>query len=100
MVQLLIRPGVIDFIDGVARERDMNISLEEIKICENSVLIGMMLKDSPIRKDLNIIIVAINKKSGSFIYNPKPDTKFEEGDKLIAIGEKESLSKLNKICLH
>ncbi len=100
MVQLLIRPGVIDFIDGVARKRDVNISLEEINISENSGLIDKELKGSPIRKDLNIIIVAVNKKNGSFIYNPRSDTKFEAGDKLIAIGEKENLSKLNEICLH
>ena len=100
MVQLLIRPGVIDFIDGVARRRDMNISLEEIKIGKDSKLVQIELKNSPIRKDLNIIVVAINRNNGSLIYNPRSDTKFEAGDKLIAIGEKENLSKLNDICLH
>lgn len=99
MVQLLIRPGVIDFIDGVARRRDLNISLEEINLSENCSLVGTELKDSPIRKDLNIIIVAIHRKSGSLFYNPKSDTKFEVGDKLIAIGEKDNLAKLNEICL-
>lgn len=55
MVQLLLRPGVMDFIDGVARNRDVAISLEEITVSPNSHLVNQTLIDSPIRKELNII---------------------------------------------
>ena len=99
MVQLLLRPGVMDFIDGVARNKNVEISLEEISLKSDSPLIGKSLIDSPIRKDLNIIIVAISRKDGHFIYNPKSDTKFEVDDKLIAIGEQSNLSKLTELCI-
>lgn len=98
MVQLLLRPGVIDFIDGVARDRHLNISLEEIMVKTNSSLKGKTLIDSPIRKELDVIIVAIWQNSGEFIYNPKSTTVINAGDKLIAIGERNRLFQLTDLC--
>ena len=98
MVQLLLRPSVIDFIEGVARNKGVDISLEEIPLGEHSALIGKTLVDSPVRRELNIIIVAISRKDGKFIYNPTSTTEFMEGDKLIAIGEKQALAKLDMYC--
>ena len=56
----------------------------------------MTLANSPVRKELNIIIVAISRKDGKFIYNPTFTTEFMEGDKLIAIGDEMALAKLDK----
>jgi len=98
MVHLLLRPGVMDFIDGVARNRDIAISLEEVTIPENSKLSGKTLADSPLRKEWNIIVIAVSKANGKFIYNPNAATTIEVGDKLIAIGEAESLKKLDSLC--
>ncbi len=98
MVNLLLKPGVIDFIDGVAKSRDVEISLEEVNISKNSRLVNKTLKDSPLRKDWNIIIVAIIKNTGKLIYNPSANTVIEENDKLIAIGPSESLAKLTESC--
>ncbi|GBD89464.1 voltage-gated potassium channel Kch [bacterium BMS3Abin04] len=99
MVHLLLRPGVMDFIDGVARNRDVAISLEEVTIPENSKLAGKTLADSPLRKEWNIIVIAVSKANGKFMYNPSAATTIEVGDKLIAIGEAESLKKLDSLCL-
>lgn len=98
MVQLLLRPGVMDFIDVVARKRGREINLEEITVKEKSNLVGQSLMESPIRKDLNIIIVAVNRGE-EFIYNPVSSTRLEEGDRLIAIGESDNLEKLINICV-
>ncbi len=98
MVQLLLRPGVIDFIDSVARNKDVDISLEELTISNSSSLIGLSLAESPVKKEFNIMIVAIIRKDGSFIYNPQSSIRLEDGDKLIAIGESDNLHKLTEKC--
>jgi voltage-gated potassium channel len=98
MVQLLLRPGVTDFIEGIARKRDVDISLEQIVVEKDSKLVGLTLAESPIRRELNIIIIAIDKTGGSFVYNPQSSTKIEVNDKLIAIGQIENLNKLNGLC--
>lgn len=93
MVQLLLRPGVTEFIDVVARKRGREFDLEEVTINSASKLIGKSLAESPLRKDLNIIIVAVNRGT-EFIFNPKSETVISNNDVLIAIGEIESLKKL------
>jgi voltage-gated potassium channel len=98
MAELLLRPGVIEFIDVVARERNVDLSMEELAVNERSSLIGKTLAELPIRKDLNIIIVSINKLKGGFIYNPKSSTVIEQNDKLIALGDKVNLAELSKLC--
>jgi len=99
MLYLLLKPGVIEFIDGIARSENLKISLEEITINENSILVGKKLSESPVREELNIIVVSIHRKDGSFIYNPRGHTELQAGDKLIAIGEKTNLIKLEKYCV-
>ena len=98
MVQLLLRPGVTDFIEGIARKKEVDISLEQIVVCKGSNLVGLTLAESPIRSELDIIIIAIDKSGGNFVYNPKSSAKIEVDDKLIAIGQVENLNKLNKSC--
>ena len=56
------------------------------------------LAELPLRTELNIIIVAIqNEEKGIFVYNPKSDTVVDEGNKLIAIGERDNLTKLSTL---
>ena len=99
MAELLLRPGVIEFIDSIAREKNVDLNIEEVIVHPDSLLVNKTLTELPIRKEMNIIIVSIYKSSGKFIYNPLSSAKIEAGDKLIAIGESSSLEKLNKMCL-
>lgn len=98
MVHLLIRPGVADFIDIVANKKGTDLSLEEIVVRSVSPLVGKNLADSSIRRDMNVIIIAIYRSSGDFIYNPVSSTRIEALDRLIAIGQQEGLIKLNALC--
>ena len=97
IVHLLLKPGVTDFIEGVARKKGTDINLEEILINNNGVLVNKTLAESPLRKDLNVMVIAIYKASGKFIYNPRSTEKIELGDKLIVIAETVNLEKLNKM---
>jgi len=98
MAQLLIRPGVVEFMDMVGHGSGRDIAMEEITVLSNSPLVGKTLRDSPIRQDLNIIIVALHRAGGEFIYNPASTVPIEDQDKLIAVGQTESLHKLAALC--
>jgi len=99
MAEILLRPGVMDFIDVVAGNKKMDIQIEEIMVKEGSLMHKKTLAELPaLRNELNVIIVAIqNEEKGIFIYNPKSDTIVDEGNKLIAIGEPSSLGKLKEL---
>jgi voltage-gated potassium channel len=98
MAELLLRPSVIEFIDIVARNKTVDLHLEEVLVGPSSPLVHKSLAESPIRQEMNIIIVAINKPDGTFIFNPKSTSALTTGDRLIALGEKKSLIQLSRIC--
>lgn len=99
MANLLLRPGVVEFIDVVALGKNIDLTLEEVIVSPHSTLIGKTLAESPLRKEMNIMIVAIFRKDGKFAYNPKSSETIQAGDRLIAIGEASNLPRLNQLCL-
>jgi len=98
MAEILLRPGVLDFIDVVAGNKQVDLQIEEITVRKGSAMNKKTLAELPLRTELNIIIVAIqNEEKGIFVYNPKSDTVVDEGNKLIAIGERDNLTKLSTL---
>jgi voltage-gated potassium channel len=57
-------------------------------------LADVPLVDSGIRKELDLIIVAIKKADGTMLFNPASHTTIQIGDTLIALGKRSSLIKL------
>lgn len=97
MSQVLLRPGVVDFIDIIARERRFDLRIEEVQVEVGSSLVGQTLAESPIRNKLNIIIVAIFPTDSKVIYNPKSSTAIQADSRLIVIGEEKSINELIKM---
>lgn len=98
MAEILLRPGVLDFIEVVAGKKTVDLRMEEITVKQDSKMHKKTLAELPLRTELNVIVVAIqNEEKGLFIYNPKSDTVVDKGNKLIAIGERYSLDKLREL---
>ena len=97
MAHTILRPAVADFIEFTTHERKMGLELEELKVGPASKIKGVTLIDSGIRKDMDVIIVAIKKIDGNMQFNPSPNTVIEEGDILIALGKRDDLNRLSKI---
>jgi len=96
MAQTILRPNVTTFID-LAMKEDVDLSMEEIMVAPTSPLVGLALKDSGIRQQLNIIVVSIKQASGEMLFNPSPGTKISAGDTLIALGIRQSLEALERL---
>jgi voltage-gated potassium channel len=56
-----------------------------------------MLKDSGIRQQFNLIIIAVKKPDGDMLFNPSFETVINSGDTVIAMGKTENLLELEKI---
>ena len=52
------------------------------------------LKESQLRQEFGIIIVAIKKSEGSMVFNPPSDARIEAGDILITLGHRQQLDQL------
>ncbi len=97
VAQAVLRPTVVDFIELATRTEHIELQMEETRIAEHSSLAGSNLRDSRLRADLKVIIVAIKKAAGTMLFNPDPDTTIEGGDILVAIGHKEQLQLLETL---
>ena len=56
--------------------------------------IGKKLKDTNIRSELDLVIVAIRRKIGEMIFHPSGEMEILQGDLLIVIGRAESIQNL------
>jgi voltage-gated potassium channel len=97
MANTLLRPTVIDFIELAMHNRSLDLQMEELTVGERSEIKDLTLMESGIRKDFDLIVVAIKKKTGEMIFNPSSQAKIQVGDILVALGDRENLSRLEKI---
>ncbi len=97
MAQALLRPSVTEFIDFATHDPNTGMGMEEIPVRPSSKLSDVALVDSGIRKNLDLIIVAIKKADGKMLFNPASHTTIQIGDTLIALGQRSSLIKLEQL---
>lgn len=94
LVSAILKPAVTRFIELSSVEREMDVRLDEILVAEGARLEHRALKDTPIRSELGIIIIGIQKKNGKMVFNPPSDHVIEGGDILITIGDPSQTEKL------
>ncbi|MBW1677304.1 MAG: potassium channel protein, partial [Deltaproteobacteria bacterium] len=97
MAQTILRPTVTDFLELTLMDTTRDIQMEEMPVYPSSKLIDVALQDSGIRKELDLIIVAVKKAPGDMLFNPSSQTRLEAGDTVIAIGEKQNLERLETL---
>jgi voltage-gated potassium channel len=96
MAQQLVRPTVIDFIDLAVHGGELGLRLEEMRVHESSSLAGKTLMDSGIRKDHDLIVVAIKRNPGEMMFNPNPGTLINVFDTLIVLGSQDNIKALER----
>jgi len=96
MAQKIIRPNVTSFLNLALTHQRKDIQMEEIPVSASSALANVILKDSGIRQEYNLIIIAIKKADDTMLFNPSFDTKIKAGYTLIAVGEDKNLQRLEK----
>lgn len=97
MASELIRPEVNEFLDQMLRDKSKNLRIEEVQVPPRSAFIGQTLKDTPIRRETRLLVVAVRDANRDFVYNPDPDHVIEEAMTLIVMGEADSVVKLRRI---
>lgn len=99
MARLMTQPHVQRFIDlalsSLGNELDLHI--EEVSVGQKSRLAGLRLRDTHLRKQLGILVLAIRRKTGTLEFNPSADDQIEAGDYLIAMGEAQALKDLESL---
>ena len=97
MLNAVLRPNIVEFVDLVVERKHLELQLEEITVEDDSRFKGKPLRESGIRRELGLIVVAIKKAGGDMIFNPSSETLIKKGDCLIVLGEKRQLGRLGKL---
>jgi voltage-gated potassium channel len=96
MAMALTKPEVDDFLSSITANK-LELAFEQLEVASGSGLAGQKLSETPIRSELDIVIVSIRRSDGTILFNPGGDAIIEIGDLLIAIGRAESLMKLGTL---
>ena len=81
----------MDFLQVAMDHKKIDVDLEEVRVAENSAYSGKKLAETDIRKELNLIIIAVKKRDGKMVFNPGLNTVIHDQDTLIAMGKRKDL---------
>ncbi|PNR95353.1 potassium transporter TrkA [Petrotoga sp. 9PWA.NaAc.5.4] len=97
LAYMATRPNIVSFLETIIHTPEKDLQLEEVKIPENSWIASKTLKEIALPDKVDLIVIAVRKKDDKSIFNPKANTKIEEGDVIIVLGEDSKIKKLKEI---
>ncbi len=99
MASMILRPRVLSFLDVMTTptQEEVSLRLEELLVHKNRTLVNNSLKKAKIPQKTGLLVVAIKKKKGGFLYNPSSSTIIEAEDTLIVLGKDEQIQRLREI---
>jgi voltage-gated potassium channel len=97
LAQALLRPHVVQFLDFTMRDIGMDVSIEQVRISENSEVVSKTIKEMQLSRNLGVIVMAIRTSDGKMLFNPPADTAVGGGDYLIVMGQMENLRALENL---
>jgi len=93
MASEMLRPTVVDFLDGMLRSNQGHLRIHEIKIFEPSGLVGRTIRDSEFMEKYNLLVMALKNGAGEIEFNPSPSSILADGHTLIVMGDMENIAK-------
>ncbi|MBN1220676.1 MAG: potassium channel protein [Anaerolineae bacterium] len=90
VAQLLTRPNVMSFLDGILEFGDQQMRLEEFIIGEKSPLAGLTLREAR----LKVAVLAVTHPEQTLLTHPNADTKLLPGAAMIVMGVEQELNQL------
>lgn len=97
MAQAVIRPAVMDFLELATQSEHLDLQMEELTVEQGSRFDGRTPCDCGLDEDRGLVLIAVKRTSGHLEFNPGSKVLLAEGDKLIVLGQPESLKRLEAI---
>ncbi len=97
MARQLLHPSVTAFMDMISQWGDESLGLEEVQLLPASPLVGVELRNAPLRSELNVIVVGVRGKNAVMHFNPPSEYAPAAGDVLVVLGHRENLRQLERM---
>ena len=89
MAAEMIRPHATDFMESMLRDREHPLRVEEVGVPEGSPFLGRRIDELELANMGNLLLLAIRREAGEWIYNPSPTLVLEKDMRLIVLATPE-----------
>ncbi|HEX6974292.1 MAG TPA: potassium channel protein [Vicinamibacterales bacterium] len=91
LAQTALRPAVVDFVQLATSSDNLELNMEQVRIAEHGELAGKSIVQANLRQRFGVIVVGIQRASGTMEFNPEPESTMLAGDHLVVLGKAASL---------
>ncbi len=91
LAHLLVKPAVVDFLDGSVSPGGDALELQEVALHGSGPLVGKTLADTGLRRRFGVAVVAV-KRGAELLPNPEATFTFAAGDVLVVLGRPEQVT--------
>ncbi len=92
----ILRPGVVEFLELSDAGSSAEFDLEEVVLRPGSAVENASLRDLP-ERGIRVTVIAIKRGDQRIRINPGGDDLLRAGDRVIAVGDRESLTRLAEL---
>ena len=94
LAQTALRPAVVDFVQIATSSENLELNMEQVKISEGAPLAGRSLVEANLRQKFGVVVVGIQRSTGTMEFNPPPDAVMRAGDHLVVLGHLDNVRDL------
>ena len=96
MAHMLLRPGVVDFLDLAQLGDFPELFIEEVTMEAGAALEGRTIREADYSARWRVLVLAVKRADGTRHFRPGPDFPVHGGDQVIIAGHRDDLKELQK----
>ncbi|MCH7729129.1 MAG: potassium channel protein [Planctomycetes bacterium] len=93
MVRMITHPSTVEMMEAVAASDNLDAELDEIVVAADSGLVGISVRETEAYRKHRLLVVAVKQSSGTMVFNPDADYKFQSKDIIILMGRNEDIER-------
>ena len=98
MASLVVLPDIIEFVDKLTSDGNCQTNLKEIEVNKlPERYLNKTILDLDLRRKTGCSVIGFKTPDNEYQINPEVDTKLISGSKLIVLGRKEQMEKLQEV---
>jgi voltage-gated potassium channel len=94
LAQTALRPAVVDFVQLATSSDNLDLNMEQVQIAQGAPLAGRSILEANLRQRFGVVVVGIQRASGTMEFNPSPESIMGVGDYLVVLGQAKNLRDL------
>jgi voltage-gated potassium channel len=96
LAHLILSPTVVDFFETALRRGDESLNIEAVAVGAESPAVGRTLEALALRQATGATVLAI-MRDGNPVVNPPGDMALAAGDRLLALGTRDQLERVERV---